>query len=150
MHAVILIGLQASGKSTFCKNRLFGTHIRINLDMLRTRSREEVLLAACLSAKQPFVIDNTNPTVESRANYIQRAKEAGFRVTGYYFASKLDACKQRNENRAPDQVVPVKGLLGTYARLELPRRSEGFDELYYVELSESSRDFLVSEWNDEL
>jgi hypothetical protein len=36
MHAILLIGLQASGKSTFFRERFSDTHVRINLDMLRT------------------------------------------------------------------------------------------------------------------
>ena len=41
--------------------------------------REQVLVRACLEAKQPFVIDNTNITRESRANYICQARAAGIR-----------------------------------------------------------------------
>ncbi len=57
MQAIIFIGIQASGKSSFYKEQFFKTHIRINLDMLRTRHREDILLRACLEAKQPFVVD---------------------------------------------------------------------------------------------
>ena len=52
MEAVIFVGLQASGKSTFYRERFSRTHVRINLDMLKTRHREtlawraEVLHAA--------------------------------------------------------------------------------------------------------
>ena len=41
MEAVILIGIQGAGKSTFYKDRFFNTHVRINLDMLKTRHREK-------------------------------------------------------------------------------------------------------------
>ncbi|MDZ4658122.1 MAG: AAA family ATPase [Bythopirellula sp.] len=149
MEAVILIGIQASGKSTFCKERLFNTHVRINLDMLRTRHREQLLLAACIEAKQPFVIDNTNPTKEDRTSYIKTARASGFRIVGYYFASKLENCKKRNDLRVADQVVPLVGLLGTYGKLQLPDWNEGYDELYYVTFSDNST-FTVSEWSDEI
>src|SRR5215831_19902644 len=86
MQAVIFIGIQASGKSSFYLSRFFRTHIRINLDMLKTRHREDILLRACIEAKQRFVVDNTNPTVESRAKYMI-AKQAGFQMVGYYFQS---------------------------------------------------------------
>ena len=56
MEAVIFVGIQASGKSTFYKERFFDTHVRLNLDMLRTRHREKLLLRACLEGKQPFVL----------------------------------------------------------------------------------------------
>ena len=51
MEAVILIGIQASGKSSFYKERFFDTHVRINLDMLKTKHRQRVLLDACLAGK---------------------------------------------------------------------------------------------------
>jgi len=106
---VILIGIQASGKSCFCKERLFDTHIRLNLDMLKTRHREQILFQACLEAKQRVVIDNTNPTARDRAKYIKAAKRAGFRITGYYFRSVLEECLERNEQRADQKVIPFKG-----------------------------------------
>ena len=70
MEAIIFVGIQASGKSTFYRERFFDTHLRINLDMLKTRYREQLILRACIEAKQPFVVDNTNPSVEERARYI--------------------------------------------------------------------------------
>src|SRR6266853_479136 len=79
MEAVIFVGVQGSGKTTFYRDRFFETHVRINLDMLKTRHREQLLLAACLAAKQPFVVDNTNPLPSDRARYIGVAREAGFR-----------------------------------------------------------------------
>lgn len=85
MEAVLFIGIQGLGKSSFYKERFFNTHVRINLDMLKTKNRQRVLLNACLEGKQPFVIDNTNVTAEARSYFIAEAKAAGFRVVGYYF-----------------------------------------------------------------
>jgi len=36
---ILLMGIQAAGKSEFCKRRFYRTHIRLNLDMLKTRHR---------------------------------------------------------------------------------------------------------------
>jgi predicted kinase len=149
MEAVILTGLQGSGKSTFCKERLFDTHIRVNLDMLRTRHREKLLLDACIAAKQSFVVDGTTPTRAERAPYIEAARGGGFRVVGYYFASQVEICKARNASRAEAKVVPLKGLLGTYRRMQLPTRDEGYDELHYVSITDDCR-FAVEEWIDEV
>src|SRR5512137_2137686 len=90
-QAVILIGVQATGKSTFFKERFADTHVRINLDMLKTRPREKIILEACFESGQSFVVDNTNPTVEDRQRYIVPAKEAHFEVIGYYFESRISA-----------------------------------------------------------
>ena len=144
MELVILIGMQASGKSTFVRQRLFDTHVRINLDMLRTRNRERILFEACLSAKQRCVIDNTNPTAEDRKRYIPAAREARFKVVGYYFQSKIEECRKRNAARTDKQAIPVGGLEATHGKLELPCLEEGFDELYYVSIEEG--EFVVKEW----
>lgn len=148
MEAVIFMGIQATGKSSFYKERFFRTHVRINLDMLKTRHRERVLLEACLEARQPFVVDNTNVTVAERAKYIEQAKLAGFRVVGFYFKSDVRAAIERNSHRIGAEYIPVIGILATSGRLQLPRRGEGFDALYYVSMSEAGV-FVVEEWTDE-
>ena len=149
MEAVIFIGIQASGKSTFYKQRFVDTHIRINMDMLHTRHREQIILRACLEAKQPFVVDNTNALTRFRATYIEAAKAAHFRVIGYYFRTNLSVALQRNQQRPPHQVVPEKGLFGTYHQLNLPTWEEGFDELYYVTSTEN-QEFDVQGWRNDL
>ena len=156
MQAVLLIGIQASGKSSFFKERFFDTHVRINLDMLRTRHRERLLLEACLEAKQPFVVDNTNPSAADRARYLAAAREAGFEVHGYYFRSVLAEALPRNAQREGRQKIAEAGLRGTAARLQQPRLDEGFDTLFYVRLvpAEEGEDhaqarFEVSPWTPE-
>ncbi len=145
MEAVIFVGLQASGKSTFYKERFFTTHLRINLDMLRTRHRERLLIAACLEAKQPFVVDNTNVRIAERARYIVPATTARFRVVGYVFHSHPGEALQRNQQRTGTQVIPEKGIWGTYKRLEAPTFVEGFDALYHVHIDQANK-FVVREW----
>ncbi|MEZ5945186.1 MAG: AAA family ATPase [Planctomycetaceae bacterium] len=146
MEAVVFVGLQASGKSSFYKERFFSTHVRISLDLFRTRNRERRLLALCLETQQPFVIDNTNPTREERAKFIDAAKSAKYSVVGFYFRSKAEECLTRNQQRT-DQ-VPDVGILSTAKKLELPTLEEGFDTLKYVRLTEAG--FVVEEWNDEV
>jgi predicted kinase len=144
VEAVIFIGLQATGKSSFYKERFFATHVRISLDLLRTRYREKVLLDACLATRQPLVIDNTNPTREERARFITAAREAGFAVHGYYFSSRAEECLERNRRRGA--AIPDLGILSTAKRLERPSLAEGFDTLSYVRLGESG--FAVENWID--
>jgi predicted kinase len=134
MEAIIFVGVQASGKSTFCRERFFDTHIRINLDMLKTRHRETLLVRACLEAKQPFVVDNTNPLPEDRQRYIVPAKNSGFRIVGYYFQSILEDCQRRNKTRSPKQIIPGIGIISTYKKLIIPGRKEGFECLYTVNI----------------
>ena len=144
MEAVIFVGVQGSGKSTFYRERFFDTHVRINLDMLRTRHREQLLLAACLAGKQPFVIDNTNPLAADRARYIGPAREAGFRVVVYFFETSLADAIRRNKERAGQQRIPIPAIAGTMRKLQPPRAEEGFDAVYNVTIS-SEGAFVISE-----
>lgn len=146
MDAVIFTGIQGSGKSSFYRDRFAETHVRINLDMLRTRHREEIILEACLRAKQPFVIDNTNPQRTDRQRYITVAREAGFAVRGFFFRSAITECMERNRSRSSP--VPDAGVLGTHARLEIPSLDEGFSELHYVSLV-AGGGFKVDAWRIE-
>ena len=146
MEAVVFIGLQASGKSSFYRQQYFDTHVRISLDLLHTRHRERLFLEACLQTQQPFVVDNTNPSRDERAAYIALARAARYRVVGCYFRSSLEECLLRNQTRP--EPIPEKGVLGTAKRLQLPALDEGFDALRYVRLTPTG--FVIEEWCDEL
>lgn len=149
MEATIFIGLQGAGKSTFYRERFFATHVRISLDMLRTRGREAILLRACVEMGQPFVVDNTNPTIAERAKYIAAARAAGFRAVGYLFDTPIADCLARNAARPERERVPPAGIYGARKRLQPPALSEGFDALYVVRGGEAGT-FVVEEWANEV
>lgn len=148
MQCVIFMGIQATGKTSFFKERFSDTHVRVNMDMLGTRNREKRLIEVCLETGIPFVVDNTNPARSARSPYISMAKAKGFGVIGYYFSSRVADALLRNGQRQGDARIPDAGVLGTAARLELPSLEEGFDELFYVTLNADG--FTVSEWQNEL
>lgn len=149
MEAVIFVGIQGSGKSTFFRDRFFDTHIRINLDMLRTRHREKLFFEASLEAKQKFVLDNTNLTREEREKYIVKAKTYSFKIIGYYFQTNLGKAIEQNNRRKGKAKIPEKGLLGAFKRLQIPQFDEGFDELFYVSINDENQ-FVVENWKDEV
>ena len=144
MQLIIFMGLQASGKSTFYREKFIDSHIRLNLDMLKTRHREQILFNACLAAKQSVVIDNTNPTLEDRQRYIKPAKEKEFQVIGYYFESKIEDCKIRNSQRQEKKVIPVVAILATAKKLVIPSYQEGFEKLFYVRI-DRHYSFIIEE-----
>ena len=142
MEAVIFIGVQGSGKSTFYQQRFFHTHLRVSLDLLRTRHRQGKFIKLCLATQQHFVIDNTNSKIAARAPYIAAAKEASFRVIGYYFQTELADALRRNAQRSGKERVPVPGVIGTFKYLQEPTLEEGFDELHMVTIDQENR-FIV-------
>jgi predicted kinase len=148
MEAVIFIGIQASGKSTFYFERFSATHTRINLDTLKTRRRERAVLQSCIREGRPFVVDNTNVLERERALYIPIAIQAGFQVTGYFFQTPLNDALLRNRQREGKTCIPDRGIIGKYRVLQPPRFEEGFDRLYSVAVLQPGG-FSVWDWSPE-
>ncbi len=148
MQAILFCGIQATGKSSFYKERFFNTHVRISLDLLNTRNKERQLLEWCLRMQAPFVVDNTNPSKVDRATYIRLAKENKFQVVGYYFQSKLEQSLERNAQREGKARISDVGVRSTYRQLQLPSMDEGFDELHFVQLENGL--FVTQPWKDEV
>ena len=148
MNMILFIGIQATGKSEFCKRNFYKTHIRINLDMLRTRYREGILVEACFRGKQPFVVDNTNLTAAVRQVYIEEARKQGFEVIGYYFKSAIEDAISRNSLREGKEKLPLAAIRSAHAKLELPSFDEGFDKLFYVHIDNG--DFVVEKFQNEI
>lgn len=140
---VIMIGIQASGKSTFAKRKL-SNYTRINLDTLNSRNKELMEFERALEAGENIVIDNTNPKVSDRERYIPRAKEHGYKVVCYFMQSRVKDCVERNENRVGKAKVNTKAIAATSNKLEMPEYAEGFDEIYYVSISDKG--FVIDEW----
>jgi len=145
METIIFVGVQGSGKTSFYHQHLLESHVHISLDMLRTRHREQLLLAACLQGKQPFVIDNTNPLPSDRARYIEPARAVGFRVVAYFFATSLRDAIRRNNLREGKQKIPIPGITSTLRKLQAPTLSEGFDALYVVTISSENKFVVTTE-----
>jgi predicted kinase len=143
VEAILLIGVQGAGKTTFCTQRLLDSHVRISQDLLKTLTRVREQVMASLAAQQPFVVDNTNTLRGQRAELIAAAKAASYRVIGYYFPCERRDAIRRNLQRAEGRVPPA-GVAATHKRLEIPALSEGFDELFVVTTQDG--DFRVQPW----
>jgi predicted kinase len=142
MELVIFVGLQASGKSAFFRERFTATHEHVSKDLFRNNKnrnrRQAKLIEAALIAGSSLVVDNTNPTVEDRLPLIRLAHEFGAKIVGYYFESTVRQCVERNRRRAGKAQVPDVAIYATAKRLERPSYSEGFDELFRVRLTDDS------------
>ena len=149
MQLVVFCGIQATGKSTFYQQRFFHSHVRLSLDLLRTRHREQRLLQVCLETQMRCVVDNTNPTRAERATYIAPARAAGFGVVGYFFQSVAAEALVRNRQRPAERQIPDQGIRATRNRLEIPSRAEEFDQLHFVRVL-GNQEFELTDWQDEI
>jgi predicted kinase len=142
LELVIFIGLQASGKSTFFRERFAATHELVNKDLFpnnRNRNRRQAqLIEAALGTGSSVVVDNTNPTVEDRQPLIRLGREHGDKIVGYYFEATAREGVERNRLRAGKAKVPDVAIYATAKKLVPPSYSEGFDELLRVHLTGSS------------
>src|ERR1700722_8909084 len=93
---VLFVGLQGAGKSSFYRARFAGTHDLVSKDRFpinrNPARRQRQLIEATLAAGRSVVVDNTNPTVEERADLIALARPFGATVVGYYFESRVADC----------------------------------------------------------
>jgi hypothetical protein len=84
----VLIGLQASGKTTFYHRHLATTHAHVSKDLWpNARRRERRQLAAVdalLADGRDVAVDNTNPSVVERAGLLEAVllDAAGVRRVG--------------------------------------------------------------------
>lgn len=142
-QAIIFIGIQASGKSTFYKDMLAcHGYVHVNLDTLHTRNNENNAISECYDKDRSFVIDNTNPEKNDRARYIPDAKSHGYEVIGVFFQSILKDCIARNEKR--ERQVPSHAIPCIQNKLQMPEYSEGFDKIYFVRITDKG--FEITDW----
>jgi predicted kinase len=125
MEAIVLCGIQGSGKTTLYRDRFLDTHVRVSLDLLRTRPREAAFLQTCLETRQAFVVDNTNPTPADRRRYVEPARAAGFRVIAYLVAVDASQAFARAD-------IPAAHVAATARALQPPTPEEGFEELWHA------------------
>jgi predicted kinase len=135
---VVFVGLQASGKSTFFRERFAATHEQVSKDLFRNNRnrnrRQAQLVREALGAGRSVVVDNTNPAVEDRGPLIEIGRQFGAGIVGYYFELGMRECLGRNARREGKARVPDVAIYATAERLVPPSRAEGFDELFRVRL----------------
>ena len=135
-ECVVFVGLPASGKSTFYRQRFATTHTHVSKDLwpksADKSARQAREVRAALRGGASVVVDNTSPTVADRAEIIRIARELGARVVGYYFAATPRESIGRNRGRAGQARVPDVAIFTAAKRMVVPTREEGFDELMRV------------------
>lgn len=135
MEIVMLVGLMASGKSTFFRKHFAGTHRHISKDTMSRhgrRERQARLLTQALEDGSSVVIDNTNVSVEERAEVMDIARAAGVACIVYVMDVPLAESLTRNIERPSESRVPPVGYWSAVDRFVKPSYSEGFYQINIV------------------
>jgi len=143
MRIVVLVGLPASGKSTYLQQLgaagLSSDAIRKTLadDETDQTIHDRVfqtlryLLRHRLALRRPVTyIDATNLTPPERAPYIAIGKSYGCEVEAVFFDVPLEVCRARNTGRA--RIVPDDAMIAMAKKLVAPTLAEGFARITVV------------------
>jgi len=161
MEVVIIIGSQASGKSTLSNKYKELSYTYLNRDSLGNNARIKhlyPLLEAALSRNENVVIDNTHPTKISRAEFINIAKKFGASINAKVMTTSIEDCQfnaairmikkygkvieDEDIKKCKDSNLFPTVVLFNYRNIyEQPILSEGFDSIEYFEFKRI--------WNDE-
>ena len=129
---ILMIGIQASGKTTFTNTHFANTHTIISLDKLKTRYQEKLKINQEISQNKNVVIDNTNVTKAEREIYIKIAKQKSYKVIAYYFVPNVALSLVRNKN-IDRKEVPQVAIFDRLKKLEKPDFSENIDIIFQIE-----------------
>jgi predicted kinase len=151
MELAVLVGLPASGKTSFVRAHLADSHRHVSKDLLghgRGDARQRAAIEAALQAGASVVVDNINATPGERATLVALARRHGARVVAYYFETAVSDAVARNRRRTGRARVPDVAIYVAARRLQPPTAAEGFDARFRVRLRPDGG-FDVTAWPEE-
>jgi len=139
LEMIIMIGLPASGKSTFTQKYLVPNgYTRVNRDTLGTAAKCIKVAQEALSEGVSVVIDNTNGIPEKRAEFISLAKKMRVPVRCFYFTTSRELAAHLNYVRVRETGGKIKRIpevaYNNYLKyFQPPSTSEGYSEIIKIE-----------------
>lgn len=136
---VLLVGCPASGKSTFSFRHLQPHgYININRDTLKTQSKCLKAVEEELKRGKSVVIDNTNPSKSSRAEFIKIARSMKVPVRCFQFTADSHLSDHLNYYRMYQTKGEVRRIPDVAYRVyeknyEEPELAEGLKEIRRVD-----------------
>lgn len=149
----MIIGLQASGKTSIVKNYEKEGYYVLSRDT-EGGSMNGLLLKfkkMLTDGVQKILLDNTNLTVEVRKPFIDTAKEFGYKVSAAFMntsfedaqfnavtrmvrrTGKLFKDKEDYKTTKDPNIFPPAALFSSRKELQKPKKDEGFDKITIVD-----------------
>lgn len=117
MEVAVLVGLQASGKSTFCRQVLTDDHVVVSKDAFpnaRSPQRRQMrLINQALTDGRSVAVDNTNPSPSEWQPLVEIARTYHAEAVAYWFPPDVAASAARNAVRQGRARVPDVGFYAT-------------------------------------
>jgi predicted kinase len=157
-----LIGLPASGKSTFYEKFNCGEHRFSTDDEIEAIAKEQgktysdvfqaafkdaeirahAKLATATEARRDIVWDQTNLGVGKRESNLRKFSHEYYKVGICFLPPRwiadFDELKRRLNNR-PGKTIPWSVILDMISRYQMPTITEGFDELQFIDPFDQTR-----------
>ncbi|PYH46094.1 putative DNA 3'-phosphatase Tpp1 [Aspergillus saccharolyticus JOP 1030-1] len=142
LELVIFCGSPGAGKSTFYWDYLEPLkYERVNQDLLKTRPKCIKVAKEHLAAGKSVVVDNTNADAETRAHWVEVAREFKIPIRCVYFTASPTLCRHNNAVRAANQylnpesrtLLPGIAFGDFLRRFKEPSMDEGFKDIIRVE-----------------
>ena len=152
LQLIMLVGIPASGKSTYCQKFAQQGYVVLSSDAIRLEIKEQldsgkivmpsntnlnsmvfdnVFLKAkeLLSSGKSVVVDATNLGRKRRMNFIKHLYKVQFRKICYLFITSPEVCLERNSKRAGYARVPDESMYNMFCSFQCPNYWDGFDEI---------------------
>ena len=141
---IIMVGYPGSGKSTFIKKYLIKNNFKpINQDKLKTSKKCLDMCKNYMILENNIVIDNTNPTSETRKLYIDLAKKYNYNIRCFKMKTTEEHSRHNNiyrslyenKKKIPDVVYRIYNK-----KYIVPQLSEGFKDIVDINPEIPNRD----------
>ncbi|KAF7558421.1 hypothetical protein G7046_g5745 [Stylonectria norvegica] len=138
---VLFCGPPGAGKSTFYWKYLKPLgYERINQDTLKSRDKCVQVAKEHLDQGNSITVDNTNAGQDTRAMWIELAKEYSIPIRCVWFRTPLQLCEHNDAVRSLNQVMnpesrqglPKVAFTSFATRYKTPHVNEGFQDLVEV------------------
>ena len=134
IEMVMVVGPPGSGKTTLYQ-RHFNCYVHVNMDTLKTRQRCYSTVESALRTHQSVFIDNTNPSIETRAPFINLARKHSIPIRCIRMQVDQWTCLHldtfRSITRAVDP-LPRVAFTSFWSKYQQPSLSEGFESIVSV------------------
>lgn len=135
---VLFVGSPGSGKSSIWQ-LYFSDYTRVNNDELKTAAKCMKVCEEALAKGQSVCIDNTNPTPDVRARYLDIAKKLKVPARCVYFDIDKPTCFHNNFMRKANshrkhlsKAVPGIPIHSFFKNHIEPKLSEGFEDIVKI------------------